>query len=150
MHATPRWRSELNTPPPPSACVRQVVVPHKTGEGAITPGRVELHDHRLIATCSHTFTRKNSSYCTFREKKMAHSVSLVSLNEKVIKQLYCSRSTVTPSMAITPLIDLYWSVDMDWSKMLPLSTGRESVQLRRLVAAYTLNRLLQISFSYLN
>lgn len=54
-------------------------------------------------------------------------------------------------MAITPLIDLYWSVDTDWSKMLPLSTGRESVQLHHLVAAYVPKRLLQIrNFSYWN
>lgn len=66
---------------------------------------------------------------------MAHSVSLVFLYQKVLKQLRCSRCKVTPSMAIIPLVHLGSSAEMDWPTTLSLSTGRERVSLAHLVAA---------------
>lgn len=46
-------------------------------------------------------------------------------------------------MAIPPFIDLHWSAETNWSKMLSLSVGRESVRLRQPVAAFVHNQDLK-------
>lgn len=46
-------------------------------------------------------------------------------------------------MAIMPLAGLYSSAETDWSTMLSLSTGRESVRLHHLVAAFIPNQGLK-------